>query len=69
MKEIKNKSAETIAHVNDKNEVIPVEGKETELINALYSEINNAKTELIELNKQLNVAAVLEKSIREGLIK
>lgn len=66
---IKNKLNETVAEVTEKGEVIPVVGKESEALNGLYAELVAVQLELIEARKQLKVAAVFEKSIREGLIK
>lgn len=66
---IQNEKGETIAEVNEKGEITAVEGKESEALNGVFGELNAVKKELIEAKKQLNVASVLEKSIREGLIK
>lgn len=66
---IKNKLNETVAEITEKGEVIPVVGKESEALNGLYAELVAVQAELLEARKRLNVAAVFEKSIREGLIK
>jgi len=67
--DIKNEKGEVLGVIGENKEITPIEGKEKELISMLHKELIQTRDVCIDMEKTLKVAAVLEKSIREGLIK